>query len=54
MLGIPVDPEQLGVLAADAKDECIAVDEQLEVVVRYASAEGLELDGPSRPQTRSD
>jgi hypothetical protein len=54
VLGIPVDPEQLGVLAADAKDVCIAVDEQLEVVVRDASAEGLELDGPSRPKTRSD
>src|SRR2546421_242977 len=54
VLGTPVDPEELRVLAADAKDVLLAVHEHLEVVVRDASAEPLEHDRPPRPQARCD
>ena len=51
VLVLPVDPEQGGVLAADPQDERLAVDDDLEVVVRDPAAERLDtlhvrLSGP--------
>ncbi len=45
----PVDPEQVGVLPRDPQHEVLAVDLDLQVVVRDAAAEHLEACGPARP-----
>ena len=45
----PVDPEQVGVLPRDPQHEVLAVDLDLQVVVRDAAAENLEACGPARP-----
>jgi hypothetical protein len=52
VLGAAVDPEHLGVLAADAKYVRLAVERHLEVVVRDASAERLDRRRATRPQAR--
>ena len=57
VLGVPVDAEQLGVLAADPQDEALAVDRDLEVAVRDPAAEHLEHGpraGPDPLCDRSD
>ena len=54
VLGAAVDPEELGVLAADPQDEALAVDRDLEVPVRDAAAERLEPCVAPRPETGDD
>ena len=54
VLVLAVDAEQCGVLAADAENERLAVEHDLEVAVRDAAAEGLDLGRPARPETFDD
>src|SRR5918911_2656554 len=49
-----VDPEELGVLAADPQDEGLPADRNLEVPVRDPAAERLETYVAARPETRHD
>jgi hypothetical protein len=49
VLGAPVDPEQLGVLAADAEHIDAPVDGDLEVPVRDPAAEDLDGGAAARP-----
>jgi len=51
VLVLPVDPEQLGVLAADAQDERLAVHDDLEVVVGDPAAQRLDGGRAARPQS---
>ena len=57
VLVLPVDPEQGRVLAADPQNERLAVDDDLEVVVRDPAAERLDvhvLPGPEPPDRLFD
>jgi hypothetical protein len=54
VLDVPVDPEQLGVLAAEPQDVALAVERDLEVAVRDPAAELLDGHGPTRPDPFGD
>ena len=54
MLGRPLDPEQLGVLAADPQHEGLVPDVDPEVVVRDAAPERLDRHRPARPDALDD
>jgi hypothetical protein len=49
-----IDSEELRVRAADAQDERLPVDDDLEVVVRDPAAERLDLERPPRPDAGCD
>jgi hypothetical protein len=50
----PVDAQELGVLAADPQDVRLAVEQDLEVVIRDAAAERLEVGPSARPDPLGD
>ena len=54
VLGTPVDPEQIRVLPADADDERLRADRDLEVVVRQPAAEPLDARLAPGPEALAD
>jgi hypothetical protein len=54
MLDGAVDAQELCVLASDSQDAGLAVEQDLEVVVRDAAAEPLESELPARPDACGD